>query len=112
MKDRLAIRSGLEAMPMRLEIVPQLAVVVDFAVRNQPQRAVLVDERLMTAAHVDDRKAPHAECERSLDMCSFIVGSTVDRQPSHRADGFGTHCESVERENSVNAAHRVKSTLR
>ena len=49
-------RSSCEAMPERLELVPQLDVVVDLAVLHHPEAAVLVEERLVATLEVDDRE--------------------------------------------------------
>ncbi len=49
MQDRLAVGAGLEPVAARLEVAAQLAEVVDLAVRDEPQRAVGVRERLVAA---------------------------------------------------------------
>ena len=47
--------------PLRFQLAPQLPVVVDLAVEDDANGAVLVVDRLMTACEVDDREPPHAE---------------------------------------------------
>ena len=52
---------GRETMALGLELGAQLAVVVDLAVEEDGDATVLVENRLMAAGQIDDRKAPHAE---------------------------------------------------
>src|SRR5438067_5231467 len=47
--DRFGVRAGLVAMTARFEIAPNLGVVVDLAVEDDPDRLVLVRQRLMAA---------------------------------------------------------------
>src|SRR5690242_7821423 len=63
-RDRLAVGPGAELVTGGLQTVPQLGEVVDLAVQHQPDRAVLVRERLMAALDVDDREAPEPESDR------------------------------------------------
>ena len=52
--DDLAIAVGAEAIAARLEFGTQLTIVVDFAVADQPDRAVGVYQWLTSALEIDD----------------------------------------------------------
>ena len=55
-QDCLGVTLAAEPVP-RLELLPQLAEVVDLPVEDEPQRAVLVRQRLVSRlAEVDDRQ--------------------------------------------------------
>ena len=47
--------------PAALELGAQLAEVVDLAVEDDADRAVLVEDRLVAARQVDDRQAAHPQ---------------------------------------------------
>ena len=50
-----------EMVAARLEIAAQLAMVVDLAVEDDPDRAVFVGHRLVAAGAIDDRQTAMAE---------------------------------------------------
>ena len=53
--DGLGVAMRAEAMAAGFEVRPQLAVVVDFAVEGNPDRLVLVRQRLSPGGEVDNR---------------------------------------------------------
>ena len=55
--DDLGVAAGAEAVAERLELGAQLDVVEDLAVEDDPQRAVLVGQRLLAGRQVDDGQA-------------------------------------------------------
>ena len=59
--DRLGVAVGRKTWPRALEVAPQLAVVVDLAVEDDPDGAVLVGDRLMAAFEVDDAEPAHRQ---------------------------------------------------
>ena len=61
---RVAVRA--EAMAAAEESVPQRAVVVDFAVEDDPDRAVFVGQRLMSAGDVEDGEAAMSQGDAGL----------------------------------------------
>src|SRR5205085_8015795 len=61
-EDHLRVARGAEPAALRLELAPQLTVVVDLAVVEEPERTVLARERLhRLRAEVDDRQPAEAE---------------------------------------------------
>ena len=76
--DHLGVGLRREPMTLPLELDAQLAVVVDLAVEHEPNRAVLVRDRLVSRLEIDDREPPETEAERDpvvvlLDVQSLVV---------------------------------------
>ena len=65
--EHLGVAARREAVPGALELVPQLAVVVDLAVLDDGDPAVLVGDRLVAGREVDDREPPGREPDRAFD---------------------------------------------
>jgi len=86
MDDRFGVRVGAEAVPAGFEVPPQLLEVVDLAVLDDGDGAVLVEHGLMTARHVDDREAAHAHREGAVDQEALVVRSAVHHDVAHRLE--------------------------
>src|SRR5262249_38046751 len=71
--DRFRVGGRVEAMSGRLELAPQLAEVVDLAVEDDPDRPILVVNRLMPGRQVDDAQTPHAERRLAVDEYAGVV---------------------------------------
>src|SRR5437763_15075886 len=95
-----------EPMAASLELGAQLAIVVDLAVADQPQRAVGGTQRLMSAGDVDDREAPHPNCGWAVDVRAVVVRTTMNRDAPHLTERLRGRRAAVEVEDAVNAAHR------
>ena len=87
--DDLAVGAGREAVAAGLELFAQLAVVVDLAVDDRRDRAVLGVERLVAAGHVDDRQARVGERERAEPSDALAVGPAVAQRLDHPLRGLG-----------------------
>ena len=85
MDERLGVGVGAERVPGARELVAQLGVVVDLAVLDDDDAAVLVRDRLVAAGEVDDREAPRAERDLAVDVLAGAVGAAVDELGAHRA---------------------------
>ena len=68
MDERLGVGVGAEGVAGARELVAQLGVVVDLAVLDDDDGAVLVRDRLVAAGEVDDREAPRAERDLAVDV--------------------------------------------
>src|SRR6185436_11995071 len=68
------------------EIPAELLEVVDLAVEDDRDAAVLVVDRLMSGRDVDDAQPPHAEADPRLHERSLIVGPAVAYDLAHVAD--------------------------
>ena len=98
--DGLGVALRAEAMAGGLQPPPQIAVVVDFAVEDDLDRAVFVAHRLAAAGQVDDRQPamaqgdagdagqPRAEME-AAEVESFVVRAAVTENRDHSPErGF------------------------
>ena len=81
--DRLGVRGGPEAMAARLELLPELAVVVDLAVEDDPDAAVLVLHRLMAAGAVDDGQPAVTERRVRIGKHAAAVRAAVPEAVGH-----------------------------
>jgi hypothetical protein len=61
MDDGLGVGPGPVDVPGAFECGPDIRVVVDLAIEDDPDRAVLVRERLMASREVDDTEPTMAE---------------------------------------------------
>src|SRR5688572_23530266 len=104
--DRFGVTAGLKRVAAALEIAAQLAVVVDLAVEDNPDRPVFVRDRLMTAFEVDDAQAAHAERHAIAEIDPFVVRTAVHDRGAHAADIRLGYRGSIPAHDSGNAAHR------
>ena len=95
-------------MTAGLELAAQLAVVVNFAVEDDPDRARLVVHRLPAARQIDDAEAPHAEGEPRLNVHAFVVGSPVADHVAHPVDEGEFRLETRRRLLAAAARRRIR----
>jgi len=81
--DDLGIALGAKAVAARFQIAAQRLEVIDFAVLDRQDGAVLVEDRLVAAVHVDDRQAPHAQPDAAPDVDSLVVRPPVRQARAH-----------------------------
>src|SRR5512132_21072 len=70
-------------MAERHQLLAQLGVVEDLAVEGDPDRPVLVAERLLTALHVDDGEARVGKAASSVAVDAELVGAAVTQGGCH-----------------------------
>ena len=58
-------------------------VVVDLAVEDDPDRAILVRHGLLAAVEVDDAQPAHAEPHAVAEVDALLVGSSMGHRPAH-----------------------------
>jgi hypothetical protein len=88
----------------------QLAEVVQLAVEDRRDRAVLVVDRLVTACHVDDGEPAHAERGVVVAVEAGTVRAPVDERVAHPVDQPGVR--RAGRHGSRYPAHRRSSNSR
>ena len=86
--EHFGVAARAEAVAGALELVHQLAVVVDLAVLHDDDGAVLVRDRLIAAGEVDDREPPRRDSDRPVDMRPLGVGAPVVERGGHPAEPF------------------------
>ena len=65
---------------------PELPVVVDLAVEDDPDRSVLVRHRLLAVLEIDDAQPPHAEADALAEIDALVVGPAMHHRAAHGAD--------------------------
>ena len=63
--------------PSAVELGDQFLEVVDLAVEDDGDGAVLVEQRLLAGGHVDDRQPPMAEADARRDVQTALVRAAV-----------------------------------
>ena len=83
MQDRLGVAAGSIAVTALLQPGPQVGVVVDFAIVDDPHRSILVGHRLTASEHIHNREPAHPQAHRSLDPQPLAVGPAVAQHVPH-----------------------------
>ena len=73
------------------QVVAQLAVVVDLAVHHDDDRAVLVVDRLVARAEVDDPQALDAEARAAVVVQPARIGPAVLEPRAHTREELRVH---------------------
>src|SRR5579884_1451585 len=81
--DDLRIAGGREAVAPREQVPPQLPVVEDLAVVHDPDRPVLVGDRLVAACEVDDAQPAAAQPRGAAQVQARCVGAPVRERLGH-----------------------------
>src|SRR5262249_14249776 len=83
MDKHLGIAVGSETMPLGLEIGTERLEVVDLAVEDDLDGAVLVADRLIASGQVDDRQATVDETDSRLGKEALRVGPAMRDALAH-----------------------------
>ena len=102
--EHLGVAARAEAVACALELVHQLAVVVDLAVLDDGDGPVLVRDRLVAARQVDDRKAARRDPDGAVDVRALRVGAAVVERLRHPPQPLGVD-RATARGDSANPAH-------
>ena len=105
MDDHLCVAFRAEFVAAPEQLFAQLAVVVDFAVEDGDDAAVLVRDRLAAFFEVDDRKAAVTEGHIVVEISSRSVRAPVDLALVHCGDDFTCCRIGVVIDDSGNSAH-------
>ena len=105
--EDLGVTLGAERVPPGLEPVPQRGEVVDLAVEDRPDRAVLVGERLMASLQVNDRQPAKPQRCVVVPIGSRVVRTAVDNPVHHRGQvRAGQGPPRIGPDGSADTAHR------
>src|SRR5215475_5118821 len=91
MNNCFGIAIGAVTVAERLELRPQLGMVVNFAVEYNPDCPGFIADGLVTAGFIDDTEAAHSDSGLSIDVNTLIVGAAMRHHVAHRAHGGGIH---------------------
>jgi hypothetical protein len=67
-----------------LKVFPQIRMVINFAVEDDPNTAILIAQGLMPGFYVNNAEATHRESDVFLQKNPFVVGPTVNDLLVHR----------------------------
>src|SRR5829696_1048515 len=101
----LGVAGRAEAVTASLERRAELEVVVDLAVLDDLNRAVLVSDRLVSAREVDDGEAARRQGDGAVDQRARTVRAAVPQRLVHCLERPGVDGASVERGESADPAH-------
>src|SRR5258708_549456 len=73
MDERFRIAVCVKAMPCLFKILPQLQMVVDLPVEDNPDALIFAVDRLMAASHIDNGKASHPKSNAATDIGAAII---------------------------------------
>ena len=71
-------------MASTLELLPELAVVVDLTVLHDMDGSVLVGDRLVAACEIDDRQPSRGKADDGVDEHTAAVGAAMHEGLVHR----------------------------
>ena len=95
-EEDFGVGVGPEDVAFFQEVLPQVPVVVNFAVEGQDFGAVLIQDGLAAAVQVDDGKPPEAHGDAVVHVIVGLVGAPVGDAVGHGADdGKTVACEAV-----------------
>ena len=77
MREHLAVTTGAKLMPGTSELLPQFAVIVDFAITDNGDGVIFVEERLVTCRQVNNRQPRMPQCDRTIDMNRLSIGASM-----------------------------------
>ena len=106
MNENFGIGMRIEAVPARFQLMPQLHVIEDLAIENDPDVAILVMDRLLAAGEVDDAQTGMGQSDATVKPDAAAVGAAVMKPADHRRQ-FGMHRRpaSGRCQDAGNAAH-------
>jgi len=85
MDDGLGVTLSAIAVAPGFEIVPQVLVVIDFTVKDDPNSFVFVAEGLVAGLDVNNAEATHGQPNIFFDKKAVIVGPAVDDVLVHQS---------------------------
>jgi hypothetical protein len=80
------IAVGVEGVAQLLQLFAQLAIVVDFAIENNPGRAVAVVNWLFAAVQVDNGQPAHTQANRTLKVKAVVIRAAMANRIAHLTD--------------------------
>ena len=87
MEQHLGVAFGGEGVARGDQFVAQRLVIVDFAVEGDDQRTVLIVDRLLASAQIDDAQATMSQSHMLVDVVTLTVRTTVSDDIGHPLQG-------------------------
>jgi hypothetical protein len=106
MDDGFGIALRAVTVPASLQVLAQVPVVIDFPVEYDPDVAIFVTERLVTALDIDNAEAAHGQSGVAVDKEAVVVGTAMNDLPVHRRQQLTIHSlNRVGMENAADSTH-------
>src|SRR5262245_41934000 len=83
MDQYFRVTLGHKPMALVDQLLPQLAIVVDFAVHHGPDRRGFIRHWLSSTLRIDHTEAMGAEGQPGLPMTSNLIWPSVDKPAEH-----------------------------
>src|SRR5579884_1047089 len=109
MNDGFRVAARIEAVAAGAQPDDQLPEVVDFAIEDDPHRAILIPDRLTARVEVDDAEPPHSQAHAAAKIKTFVIRSAMHNRGAHGAHFMAQNGLASVAENSRNAAHRIRA---
>ena len=104
--DDLGVAARAERMPAGGQLDDEFLIVVDLAVEHDGDSLVLVVERLVAAAEVDDRQAAMPEPDPGFEVEPVVVGTAMRDRVVHRDEEAARDVAARARvEDAADSAH-------
>ena len=103
--DSFSVTVGIELVAELFELLAQFAIVVDLAVENNPRRAVLIMNRLLSVCEIDDREPPHRQSHPIAEIETVIVRTTMTNGLIHAREQLAVDRSAVFVNYACNATH-------
>src|SRR5688500_8168892 len=111
MHEDFSIGVGPEAMPSALEVGAQLPKVVDLAVEDHPDGAVLIGQRSDPGrTEIDDGQPTFAETDALLRVDAFAIGPPMYERRAHARNQVPFHRRPVEGHLAANPTHQYSTS--
>src|SRR6185503_19698991 len=109
MNDSFGVAGCLILMAARFEIRPQISMVIDLAVIDDPHAAVFIRHRLMPARQIHNRQPPVPQPHRSVDVHTGVIGSAMRQAVSHANQRRRIYVavEMIWNSDAANATHKI-----
>ena len=105
MNDGFSVAVGVETVAAFFEVFTQLAVVVDFAVVNNPRGTVGVMNRLLPALEIDDRETSHRQANAIAHIETILIGAAMMDGLVHTREQLAIDRRAITANVSCNSAH-------
>ena len=88
------------------QVLTKLAVIVNFAVKYNPNAAIFIAERLVASPDVDDAEPAHRETHIAIHKKAVVIGPAVRNLAVHVRQNFAIYAlYFIEKENPTDSTH-------
>ena len=102
---------GPKVVSLQLEFVAKLAVIVDLAVEDHPDAAILVRHRLCAAGKIENRQPAETKCDVAIRPEAFVIRASVSNRIGHPPHALRRVGQATEMQDACYAAHLIRLAL-